>query len=194
MDIAAAIRAYRPTNEQERADRRLMLERLASDHLCFERSSPLHFTASAWTIDPGATKTLMVYHRIYDSWSWIGGHADGERDLAQVALRELCEETGLRSARQLELPAGGILSLEALAVAGHTRRGGYVSSHVHLNVSYLFVASLDDELRIKADENSGVRWLAMDEALDASSEPWMREHIYRKLMARTAALGDEGAL
>ena len=37
----------------------------------------------------------MVYHNIYDSWSWLGGHADGETDLLAVALREVKEETGL---------------------------------------------------------------------------------------------------
>ncbi len=191
MDIADAIRAYQPTNEQEAADRRIMLEQLASDPACFERTSPRHFTASAWTVDPSGTQTIMAYHKIYDSWAWIGGHADGERDLAAVALRELREETGVVNARLVELPAGGILSLEALTVDGHEKRGAYVSSHIHLNVTYLFVAAPDDELRVKPDENSGVRWFSLEGALAASTEPWMRNRIYRKLVARTVELRGE---
>ena len=46
-----------------------------------------HMTASAWVVNPGRTKVLMVYHNIYKSWSWLGGHANNEQDLLQVAVR-----------------------------------------------------------------------------------------------------------
>ena len=81
-----------------------------------------------------------------------------------------------------------IFSLEVLTVDGNENRGRYVSSHVHLNVTYLAVASPDDPLRVKPDENSGVRWMDFDEALAASTEPWMRDRIYRKLVDKLAAV------
>ena len=71
---------------------------------------------------------------------------------------------------------------------GHEKRGRYVSSHVHLNVTYLAVASSDDPLRVKPDENSGVRWMDLDEAPAASTEPWMRDRVYRKLIDKLAAV------
>lgn len=58
-------------------------------------------------------------------------------------------------------------------------------SHLHLNATYLFEADESAALRIAPDENSGVRWLTFDEALAASTEPWMVEHVYRKLIARS---------
>lgn len=68
----------------------------------FEESGVVgHFSASVWTVNKERTKTLMVYHNIYNSWSWIGGHADGEEDLCAVAMRELTEETGLRNGKLL---------------------------------------------------------------------------------------------
>ena len=183
--LARAIEAFAPGCDQEVADRALMLERLAADPAAFDRSSFAHFTCSAWAVDPQGERTVLCYHRIYDSWSWVGGHADGCRDLASVAARELAEETGLAGARLVPVGEGGILSLEVLPVAGHVRRGSWVSSHAHLNVAYLFVADPASPLREKPDENSGVRWASLDDVCALSTEPWMCEHVYGKLISRT---------
>lgn len=181
MSLTTDIRSYQPFNQQEASDREVILQQLEADPHVFDRDSLAHMTCSIWTVDPTVTQTLMVFHNTYGSWSWIGGHADGERDLERVALRELEEETGVADARIVPCGPGNIFSLEVLTVDGHEKRGRYVSSHVHLNVTYLAVASPDNPLRVKPDENSGVRWFALDEALKACSEPWMAEHIYKKL-------------
>ena len=90
---------YQPCSQQEAFDRARMLDYMAHhpDYLSRENQTA-HFSASIWTVNKARTKTLMVYHNIYDSWSWIGGHADGIEDLRAVALRELQEETGVRHA------------------------------------------------------------------------------------------------
>ena len=77
-----------------------------------------------------------------------------------------------------------IYSLEILTVDGHEKRGQYVPSHLHLNLTYLLEADDADSLQICEAENSGVRWFSLDEALTAPSEPWMIERIYRKLNAK----------
>ena len=97
MDIRAAIAAYSPFNEQEAADKELILDFLQKNPDAFYRTNRIaHMTASAWVVNPARDRVLMVYHNIYDSWSWTGGHADGEENLAAVALREVREETGVR--------------------------------------------------------------------------------------------------
>lgn len=182
MDIRQAIREYQPYNEQEARDKALILDFLAKNDDAFLRENRVaHMTASAWVVNPARDRVLMVYHRIYDSWSWTGGHADGEEDLAAVALREVREETGVQSARLL---SDEIFSLEVLTVDGHEKRGEYVSSHLHLNVTYLIEADDHDPLTVCEAENSGVRWFTPEGALAASTEPWFVARIYRKLNDR----------
>lgn len=182
MALIDDIHAYRPVNEQEQADKLVILRALENDPNCFDRSAQAHMACSIWTVDPTLTQTLLVYHNIYDSWSWIGGHADGERDLAAVALRELSEETGMANAQLVDCGPGGVYSIEVLTVDGHVKRGEYVSSHLHLNVTYLAVADPREAVRMKPDENSGVRWAPIEDAVRLSTEPWIRDRIYRKLI------------
>ena len=182
MNLYDDIKNYKPVNEQEARDQLQMLRFIKHNPDYLERENQIaHFTTSIWTINKDCTKTLMVYHNIYNSWSWIGGHADGMEDLRAVALRELQEETGVQNAA---LASEEIFSLESLTVDGHVRKGIYVPSHLHLNVTYLAVADENEELRVNEDENQAVKWWTFEEALKASTEPWFVEHIYKKLIAK----------
>lgn len=185
--IVDDIKNYRPCNEQEQRDKDVILNFIAANADAFCRTNLVaHMTASAWVVNNARDRVLMVYHNIYDSWSWTGGHADGETDLLSVALREVREETGLENLRLL---SDGIYSLEVLTVDGHEKRGEYVPSHLHLNVTYLIEADERETLHICEAENSGVRWFTLDGALAASSEKWFVERIYSKLNAKLADIG-----
>lgn len=178
--LKMTIENFMPTCEQEEWDRAAMLRFLSANDDCLDRSSlTAHFTASAWIINEAENKVLMVYHNIYDSWSWTGGHADGEADLAGVALREAVEETG---AERIDFVSREPISLEIITVDGHEKRGAYVPSHLHLNLTYLLKAEEGQSLTVKTDENSGVRWIEADRLAEFVSEPWMLERIYSKLM------------
>lgn len=187
MNMYESIKAYEPANEQETRDKEIMLKHLASGMDCFTRENlAFHFTASIWTVNKAHTKTLMVYHNLYDSWSWIGGHADGIEDLSAVAMRELQEETGVKNAK---LVSEDIFSLEILAVDGHMKKGKYVPSHLHLNVTFLAEADENEALTVKEDENSAVKWWTFEEALRVSKEPWFVEHVYKKLIEKCSKKG-----
>ena len=186
MKIDQAIASFVPFNEQESQDKALILHCLKNEADVFTRKNTLaHMTASAWVINQNHDKALMVYHNIYQSWSWLGGHADGDENLLAVALREIQEESGLTKLKPIQ---NSIFSLEVLTVDGHEKHGHYVSSHLHLNVTYLIEADDQEKLAIKEDENSGVRWFSLEGAIAASTEPWFQKRIYRKLNDKLALL------
>lgn len=192
VTLLEELEQYRPWNEQEERDRTELLRRLRSGEDLYTRdNSAGHLTASAWVVSPDRRQVLMAYHNIYDSWSWLGGHADGDHDLLAVAAREVREESGLTAVRPV---SRSIYSVEILTVDGHEKRGAYVSSHLHLNVTYLLEADPADPVRCKPDENSRVGWFGLEEAVAASSEPWFRERVYRKLNEKLAQFPPERAL
>ena len=187
MSLLYDIQNYKPINEQEERDKEQMLQFMMRNFDYLERENRVaHFTTSIWTVNKEHTKTLMVYHNLYDSWSWIGGHADGVEDLCSVALRELQEETGVRDAT---LVSREIFSLETLTVNGHERKGIYVPSHLHFNVTYLAEADEKEELIVNKAENQGVKWWSLEDALNVSTEPWMVERVYKKLIQKCALMG-----
>ena len=93
QELLNQIEHYTPFNEQEETDKQLILNWIRNNTNAFSRENTVaHMTASAWVVNQDKSKILMVYHNIYNSWSWLGGHADGETDLLAVALREVKEE------------------------------------------------------------------------------------------------------
>ena len=178
MNLKKEIGNYVPYNEQERCDKELMIEYINTFKDVLTRENKMcHFTASNWIVNKEKTKILMAYHNIYKSWAWTGGHADGESNMLNVALKEAEEETGLKN---LKVLSEGIFSLQILTVDSHIKRGKFISSHLHLDCCFLLEADENEMLKIKEDENSGVKWIDIDKAVEMSNEENMKP-IYKKL-------------
>lgn len=178
MNLRNQLVAYQPYNEQEAKEQEVMLQYIDTfSNILTRKNEFAHFTASAWIVNHNHTKVLMAFHNIYQSWSWIGGHADGDSDLLHVALKETEEETGLKNVTPL---SKDIYSLEILGVDGHVKKGKYVATHVHLNVTYLIEADENEITKIKPDENSAIQWMTLDEAIEKCNEPNMKV-VYQKL-------------
>ena len=174
------IEMFIPYNEQEEVDRKIMLKYIDDfDNTLTRQNEYGHLTSSAFVLNKERTKILMIYHKIYNSWAWTGGHSDGDNDLLYVAMKEAKEETGIKTVTPI---LEDIYSLELINVNGHEKRGKYVSSHVHLNVTYLLEADENEVIHIKEDENSGVKWVPINEVLDISSEQWIRDRVYSKII------------
>lgn len=178
-NLEKELKEYKPFNEQEKRDKELILQWLQNGDKIFTRENKVaHITVSAWIVNANRDKVLMAYHNIYDSWAWLGGHVDGNKNLREVVLKEVEEESGVKEVKFLSTD---IFSIEILTVDGHEKKGEYISSHLHLNFTFLLEADEKMSLQIKPDENSGVEWIKVDEISKRSSEKWFVERIYSKL-------------
>ena len=146
----------------------------------YQRHPHMHYSASAMIFNQTMTKTVMIYHKLYDSWGWVGGHMDGMTDFEMVAIKEATEETGLSD---LKLLSDKPISIEVLPVWFHMKKGAAISSHLHLNVSYILIANEDEPLLANDIETDGVRWIDLKDIDQFVSEPEMMP-IYTKIIER----------
>ncbi len=173
------IECFIPFNEQEERDKAILLKWFESGADILTRENEIaHLTASAWVVSPDRKSVLMAYHNIYHSWAWLGGHADGDADLHQVARKEVMEESGVTHVKFL---SDEPFSIEILSVDGHVKKGRYVSTHLHLNVTYLMEADPADAVQNRPEENSAVAWIPAEQIAEKSTEAWFVEHVYAKL-------------
>jgi len=180
-----SIKNYIPFNEQEEKDKELIKYCINKfDDILTRGNHIAHITSSGFVVNKARDKVLMVHHNIYNSWSWTGGHADGEEDLLAVAIKEAIEETGVKNIYPV---LSKIFSLDILPVLGHIKRGDYISAHLHLSIAYLVEADEGELLIVKDDENSAVKWIPIDKVNLYSNEPHMH-HVYEKLICKIKVL------
>ncbi|HVI26846.1 MAG TPA: NUDIX hydrolase [Xanthomonadaceae bacterium] len=134
-----------------------------------------HFTASAWLVGADGTRVLLTHHRKLGLWLQLGGHADGDSDLARVALKEAEEESGLRDL----VLVPGIFDLDRHWIPQHRE----VAPHWHYDVRFVVRARGDEEAFVVSDESHALAWrdiaaLAQDPGADPSvrrmARKWLR--------------------
>ena len=170
--------AYEPVNEQEQVDKQAILQFIERNDDVLDRSNLIaHLTSSAIVLNPQMDKVLFIHHNIYNSWGWVGGHNDGNPNCLEVAIKEAKEETGVTNIVPYN---DDILGIDIIHVSNHIKHGTFVPDHLHLNVTYLLIASEEDELVVNHQENSDVRWFPLETVMNYVSEDRMIP-LYRKL-------------
>ena len=179
------IDAYKPyTVEEAQAKKEILNQWDIIGDAIFARPDTGHFTVSSIILNPALTHMLMVYHNIYDSLAWTGGHADGAQNFLMKAIEEAKEETGISKVEPL---TAAVLSIDILPVKAHKKNGQNIKAHEHYNIAYGLIASDKQSLTVKPDENSHVCWVALDQWKGQCKEPHMIP-IYEKIINRMFAL------
>ncbi len=121
-----------------------------------------HFTSGAWLVSADGARVLMTHHRKLDRWLQLGGHADGDRDMARVALREAQEESGLPG---LTLAADEIFDLDRHWIPQRKD----VPGHWHYDVRYVVRAAADERYAV-SDESHDLAWRPITALIDDEDE------------------------
>ncbi|MEI7038160.1 NUDIX hydrolase [Fulvimonas yonginensis] len=172
LDAALRQHADRSLQAEEAASFRAFL---ASAPEVFERShAPGHFTGSAWLVSADGERVLLTHHRKLDRWLQLGGHADGDRDLARVALREAEEESGLRGL----VVEPDIFDLDRHLIPARATE----PAHWHYDVRYV-VRATGSEAFALGEESLALAWRPIREiAADAEADLSLRRMAQRWLV------------
>lgn len=168
--------AARSLDAHEAAMTAEMIRFVEAHQDCFLRSCvPGHLTGSAWIVSPDRKLTLLTHHHKLDKWLQLGGHADGEFDIASVAMREAREESGLTRLR--------LVSAAPFDVDRHwipERKGE--PAHYHLDVRFMIEADPDEPLVI-SNESKDLAWVEVARVTSLNPEESMARMV-RKTIAK----------
>jgi 8-oxo-dGTP pyrophosphatase MutT (NUDIX family) len=150
------LQAYAPTDAVERLMLARMIQFAGAQEDCCERSLAAgHMTGSAWVIDLERTHVLLTHHRKLNRWLQMGGHADGNPDLVEVALREAREESGLAGLRLLQQTPFDV-DVHEIPERGAEPR------HFHYDVRFLIQADRREPF-VVSEESHALAWSPLKE-------------------------------
>ena len=177
QQLLASLMAYRADDAEQRTAQTLFTGFARSHPDCCQRTHPPgHFTGSAWLVGADGTRVLLTHHRKLGRWLQLGGHADGDADLARVALREAEEESGLAGLRV----EGGIFDLDCHAIPAR----GNDPEHLHWDVRYVVRAGADERYAVST-ESLDLAWRPIAEiAADTEADPSLRRMAVKWLQVR----------
>lgn len=135
-----------------------------------EQNKDQHNTVSAIVLDPSRKFILLIYHKKYNSWSWIGGHVEKDENFLKASNRELCEETGLCN----EMPLyGEPISCDILQGI----------DHIHYNLTYFYSIPMEKSIVLNEQETKGIRWFLLEDMWNHITEEKMIP-LYQKIINR----------
>ena len=177
------ILAYFEDYRQRYPDERAVVGRISSfveTHAdCFSRALAVgHITGSAWILDSTGTRALLTHHKKLNIWVQLGGHADGDSDVAQVAYREAVEESGLAGLQFVDQALFDI-DIHRIPARGHE------AAHDHYDCRFLFRATNDDYT--VSDESHDLRWVALEDMSAFTTEASITRMVDKTRMIMRAS-------
>lgn len=169
-----ALRRYLPGTAEEKHYRDIVSLIENAGHACFHRDhfDPGHITGSGLLLSTDGSRVLMNHHKFLDMWICFGGHADGERDVLNVALREVIEESGIAD---VEPVRADIFDVDVHDIPFNARKNE--PPHKHFDIRYLFrVRHATNENFTQSAESKSLRWCNYDEAKNLSSPSDLSMH------------------
>ncbi|MBL7856102.1 MAG: NUDIX hydrolase [Cyclobacteriaceae bacterium] len=153
QELISSIESYTITEALEIEFKSKFLQLLHHPRAYFRDNLPGHITGSAWIVDESRKFVLLTHHAKLNKWLQPGGHADGDENIYNVALREAEEETGLADFKLLQ---HSIFDFDVHTIPARPD----FPQHLHYDVRFIFKASRDQALTI-TEESHDLQWVAL---------------------------------
>ena len=151
--LIGLVKAYSTEDASEASFTTAFIDLLRHPDAFLRSHLPGHITGSAWIVDQTAQFVLLTHHAKLDKWLQPGGHADGDENVLQVALREASEETGISSFKLLQ---EGIFDLDIHLIPARSE----FPEHLHYDVRFLLEADLHSTLHV-TNESHALSWVSI---------------------------------
>ena len=160
--ILSLLSDYRERYPKEMEVVERMTQFVSDNSDCFERSLQIgHITGSAWVVSPDFSETLMTHHKKLNIWIQLGGHADGDSDVSNVAMREAVEESGIDD---IKLVSDQIFDIDVHEIPAF----GEEPAHYHYDVRFLLQTAHKDFKVSK--ESKALAWISSSQLGKYSEE------------------------
>ena len=177
QQVLNLLNQYTEYEQENRHSKDLLVAFARQYENCCERTLTVgHFTGSCWLVSKDGKRVLLTHHKKLERWLQLGGHADGDSDLAQVALREAEEESGLTD---LSVEPE-IFDLERHAIPAR----GSDPEHYHHDVRFVVHANGNEEY-IVSDESHALAWRVISELVNDTDAEESIRRMARKWMQRS---------
>ncbi|HNO78500.1 MAG TPA: NUDIX hydrolase [Phycisphaerae bacterium] len=185
--ILDLLEQYTPSDDRDEQCRQRFVAFVRSNPDCFERSLACgHITGAAWLLDPTGCKVLLTHHRKLNCWLQVGGHADGQCDIIEVAMREAQEESGIEDICVVDPK---IFDLDIHTIPAHNG----LPAHEHFDVRFLLQS--DSKKLVISDESHDLQWfdaqellqMNLDESILRMRRKWLQRPVTQRSSTGTKA-------
>jgi len=119
---------------------------------CFKRELECgHITGSAWLVDLKGKRVLLTHHKKLNAWLQLGGHADGDCDILNVALTEAREESGIETVKPVN---AAIFDIDIHLIPQYKN----VPEHYHYDICFAVQVEGTEEY-VVSDESHDLAWV-----------------------------------
>lgn len=174
-ELIECLQTYRTAFKAEAGFIPAFLSLLQAERCYYRDHLPGHMTGSAWILNHDRTKVALLHHAKLNKWLQPGGHADGDENILQVALREAQEETGLLN---LTLLTTGIFDIDVHLIPARAD----FSVHDHYDIRFAFVADPNASLQV-SDESHAVEWINLHDAAAFSGNNTSIQRMVQKTIS-----------
>ena len=167
------LKHYLSKNPSEKVNVDKMLKFLQEGENCFNRSNvDCHFTGSAWIVDNTHQWILMTHHKKLNKWLQLGGHADENENLLEVAYNEPVEESGLDG---FSVVSDKIFDLDIHRIPQYKD----IPPHYHYDIRYIFTSKMNQDIVVVSEESKDVAWISKDDVLNKNDEQSIKRMLIK---------------